>query len=79
MIFEACVSKFADNCKLWPNPKIQLPNVTESMQAIIDGLDYLTCVPEYRSDGPVCRCCCHPYTPNPYTFECELKPYLNGR
>ena len=44
----ACVSKFASDCKLWPNKNIQLPNVTESMQQIVDGLDYLTCVPEHR-------------------------------
>lgn len=45
---KACVSKFAPDCKLWPNKNIQLPNVTESMQQIVDGLDYLTCVPEHR-------------------------------
>ncbi|KIH51252.1 hypothetical protein ANCDUO_18663 [Ancylostoma duodenale] len=45
---QACTSKFMPDCKLWPNPAIQLPNVTESMQQIIDGLDYLTCVPQHR-------------------------------
>uniref|UniRef100_A0A0K0CWP3 Uncharacterized protein n=1 Tax=Angiostrongylus cantonensis TaxID=6313 RepID=A0A0K0CWP3_ANGCA len=74
---QACMSKYAPNCKLWPNRAVPLPNVTESMQQIIDNLDYLTCVPQLRQSGPVCRCCCHPYTPNPITFECELKPFIN--
>ncbi|KAK6052324.1 hypothetical protein COOONC_10171 [Cooperia oncophora] len=45
---KACTSKYMPDCKLWPNPQIQLPNVTESMQQIIDGLDYLSCVPQQR-------------------------------
>lgn len=46
--FQACVSTFMPDCKLWPNPAVQLPNVTESMSAIINNLDYLQCVPEHR-------------------------------
>lgn len=45
----ACLSKPVNGgCRLWPNHDIKLPNVTESMLAIVNGLDYLSCVPEQR-------------------------------
>uniref|UniRef100_A0A0K0F5Z6 Uncharacterized protein n=1 Tax=Strongyloides venezuelensis TaxID=75913 RepID=A0A0K0F5Z6_STRVS len=76
---DACVSRQLNGgCNLWPNPAIPLPNVTSSMVDIINGLDYLTCIPEKRINGDVCRCCCHPYSVNPNTFKCELKSYLRG-
>ncbi|OZC09677.1 hypothetical protein X798_03371 [Onchocerca flexuosa] len=74
----ACESKYIEGCKHWPNPNIQLPNVTRTMQDIIDKIDYLTCIPQIKPNGTsVCRCCCHPYAPNETTMKCELKPYLN--
>ncbi|TKR76168.1 hypothetical protein L596_017352 [Steinernema carpocapsae] len=43
----ACVSKTLNGgCKLWPNPSIALPNVTSSMVEIVNGLEYLSCIPE---------------------------------
>lgn len=75
----ACESKYVENCRLWPNPNIDLPNVTETMHELIDKIDYLTCIPQIKpEDGSkVCRCCCHPFGPNPATMKCELKPFLN--
>uniref|UniRef100_A0A914WR31 Secreted protein n=1 Tax=Plectus sambesii TaxID=2011161 RepID=A0A914WR31_9BILA len=62
-----------NNCAIWPNPDIPLPNVTAPMRDIIDDLGYLSCVRETRPDRAVCRCCCHPFEPNPTTFKCQLK------
>lgn len=45
---DACVSKNIADCKLWPNPDIKLPNVTESMREIINGLEYLSCIPQTK-------------------------------
>uniref|UniRef100_A0A1I7VT23 Secreted protein n=1 Tax=Loa loa TaxID=7209 RepID=A0A1I7VT23_LOALO len=74
----ACESKYVEGCKHWPNPNIKLPNVTHTMQEIIDKIDYLSCIPQTKPDGTnVCRCCCHPYVPHATTMKCELKPYLN--
>ncbi|KAE9554811.1 hypothetical protein FO519_002008 [Halicephalobus sp. NKZ332] len=73
---ESCVSKNIDNCRLWPNPRVLLPNVTDAIKDIVNGFDYLTCIPQQRENETVCRCCCHPFTPNPETFKCEPKPYL---
>uniref|UniRef100_A0A7E4V8U1 Uncharacterized protein n=1 Tax=Panagrellus redivivus TaxID=6233 RepID=A0A7E4V8U1_PANRE len=72
----ACVSRNINNCKIWPNPEVPLPNVTDGIREIINGFDYLTCIPEQRENEMVCRCCCHPFAPNPTTFKCEPKPYL---
>ncbi|VDO28125.1 unnamed protein product, partial [Onchocerca flexuosa] len=44
----ACESKYIEGCKHWPNPNIQLPNVTRTMQDIIDKIDYLTCIPQIK-------------------------------
>lgn len=38
----------AGGCQLWPNNDIQLPNVTQSMHEVIQSLNYLTCITEYR-------------------------------
>ncbi|VDN52512.1 unnamed protein product [Dracunculus medinensis] len=76
---KACVSNYVDDCKHWPNHEIALPNITDSMMELINKLDYLSCVPEKRSNGDVCRCCCHPYRPDPRTFECQLKLNNRGR
>uniref|UniRef100_A0A915Q2V1 Uncharacterized protein n=1 Tax=Setaria digitata TaxID=48799 RepID=A0A915Q2V1_9BILA len=74
----ACESKYTEACKHWPNPNVHLPNVTQTMQDIIDKIDYLSCIPQIKPDGTkVCRCCCHPYEPHAATMKCELKPYLN--
>ncbi|EJW78091.1 hypothetical protein WUBG_11001, partial [Wuchereria bancrofti] len=43
---EACESKYVGDCKHWPNPSIKLPNVTHTMQEIIDKIDYLSCTPQ---------------------------------
>lgn len=45
---EACESKYVEGCKHWPNPNIQLPNVTQTMQEIIDEIDYLSCIPQKK-------------------------------
>lgn len=44
----ACESKYVEGCKHWPNPNIKLPNVTHTMQEIIDKIDYLSCIPEKK-------------------------------
>lgn len=44
----SCVSKNIDNCRLWPNPRVSLPNVTDAIKDIVNGFDYLTCIPEQR-------------------------------
>uniref|UniRef100_A0A0N5D9E5 SPASM domain-containing protein n=1 Tax=Thelazia callipaeda TaxID=103827 RepID=A0A0N5D9E5_THECL len=44
----ACESKFVENCKLWPNANVYLPNVTQTMQELIDKIDYLTCIPQIK-------------------------------
>uniref|UniRef100_A0A914Z308 Uncharacterized protein n=1 Tax=Panagrolaimus superbus TaxID=310955 RepID=A0A914Z308_9BILA len=33
----ACVSRNVNNCKLWPNPDVPLPNVTDTIKEIING------------------------------------------
>ncbi|KAI6201288.1 Sodium leak channel non-selective protein [Aphelenchoides besseyi] len=53
----ACVSKqVKGTCTLWPNSDIQLPNVTDTMTAIINGIQYLNCIPEFRPPQNVQAC-----------------------
>lgn len=35
-----------NNCLLWPNPTITLPNVTTSMLEIVNKFEYLSCLPD---------------------------------
>lgn len=49
----ACVSREINNCSIWPNPDIPLPNVTDTMREVIDELGYLSCVKETRSAFPL--------------------------
>ncbi|VDN41621.1 unnamed protein product [Gongylonema pulchrum] len=44
----ACESQYVDDCRHWPNPNVNLPNVTQTMHELIDRIDYLSCIPQKR-------------------------------
>ena len=35
-------------CHLWPNPAIPLPNVTGEILNVVNGFNFLNCLPETR-------------------------------
>jgi hypothetical protein len=44
----ACTSTWMDNCRVWPNAAVPLPNVTASMLDVINNIDFIRCIPDAR-------------------------------
>ncbi|KFD49105.1 hypothetical protein M514_10047 [Trichuris suis] len=65
-----------DECQIWPNPSVRLPNVTGQYRSIVNDIKLANCHKTVDRRGKiVCRCCCHPYQPDPKTWKCiPVKP-----
>uniref|UniRef100_A0A5S6QTN3 Uncharacterized protein n=1 Tax=Trichuris muris TaxID=70415 RepID=A0A5S6QTN3_TRIMR len=60
-----------DECQIWPNHSLRLPNVTGEYRNIVNDIKLANCRKTVDSRGRnVCRCCCHPYRPDPKTWKC---------